>query len=78
MKFTMLRERIMTAMRHAQELPSPGHLPEHVCQIKQQLDTLEHQMQTLMHELEHMERIIIRERTDEYGMKRAKEPERVA
>lgn len=70
MKFVMLRERIMTAMRHAQELPSPGRLPAQVDQIKQQLDSVEHEMNSLIHQLEHMERLIMRERMEEHGMKR--------
>lgn len=70
MKFTMLRERIMMAMRNAQELPSPGHLPGQVEQIKQQLDTIEYQMSTLVHQLERTERLIVRERIEEHGVKR--------
>ena len=70
MKFVMLRERIMTAMRHAQELPLPGRLPAQVDQIKQQLDSVEHEMNSLINQLEHMERLIMRERMEEHGMKR--------
>jgi hypothetical protein len=70
MDFKTLRERIMMAMHQAQELPSPGHLPEQVELLKQQLDTIEQQARTLVTQVEHMERIIVRERLDEFGMHR--------